>query len=110
MVIKRFGHTMMEMMVVLSVLAAMAAIGYPMLKPPLDKMRLKAAAQEVSTEWSKARMKAMQCGVTQVFQVQAHTGKFQIVGEGEDVNSSVAPVEDNPSPLNEEKLFENLPI
>lgn len=91
----------MEMMVVMSVLAGMAAIAYPMLKSPFGKMKLKAAAQEVSTELSKARIKAMRSGVAQVFQIQLNTGKFQVIGE--DVNSSVVPVEDNPSPLNEEK-------
>ena len=69
---------MMEMVVVMSVLAGMAALSWPMLKSPLDKMRLQAAAQEVTTELSKARLKAMQSGVAQVFRFQPNTGKFQI--------------------------------
>ena len=74
----RRGHSMMEMMVVMSVLAGMAALSWPVLKSPLCKLRLQAAAQEVTTEMSKARLKAMQSGVAQVFRFQANTGKFQV--------------------------------
>ena len=76
---ERGGHSMMEMVVVMSVLAGMAALSWPMLKSPLGKLRLQAAAQEVTTELSKARLKAMQSGVAQVFRFQANTGKFQVL-------------------------------
>ena len=81
---KRCGHSMMEMVVVMSVLAGMAAISWPMLKSPLGKLRLQAAAQEVTTELSKARLKAMQSGVAQVFRFQANTGKFQVTAASDD--------------------------
>lgn len=76
---QRRGHSMMEMVVVMSVLAGMAALSWPMLKSPMDKHRLHAAAQEVSAAMAKARLKAMQSGEAQVFRVQLHTGKFQVV-------------------------------
>ena len=75
---KRRGHSMMEMVVVMSVLAGMAALAWPMLKSPMDKLRLQSAAQEVSAALSKARLKAMQSGEAQVFRFQPHTGKFQV--------------------------------
>ena len=76
----RRGHSMMEMVVVMSVLAGMAAISWPMLKSPMNKMRLQAAAQEVSS----ARLKAMQSGEAQLFRIQLHTGKFQVLPLSED--------------------------
>ncbi|HEY0983048.1 MULTISPECIES: pilus assembly FimT family protein [unclassified Schlesneria] len=75
---RRRGHSMMEMVVVMSVLASMAALSWPMLKSPMDKLRLQSAAQEVSAALSKARLKAMQSGEAQVFRFQLHTGKFQV--------------------------------
>ncbi len=80
----RRGHSMMEMVIVMSILAGMAAMSWPMLKSPLSKMRLQAAAQEVSTELAKARLKAMQSGVAQVFRIQMHTGKFQVMAASDD--------------------------
>lgn len=80
----RRGHSMMEMMIVMSVLAGMAAVSWPMVQSPLSKMRLQAAAQEVSSELSKARLKAMQSGVAQVFRIQKSTGKFQITAATDD--------------------------
>ena len=80
----RSGHSMMEMIIVVSVLAGMAAMTYPMLNSPLSKLRLQAAAQEVSSELAKARMKAMQSGVPQVFRIQMNTGKFQVAAASDD--------------------------
>lgn len=76
---QRRGHSMMEMVVVMSVLAGIAALSWPMLKSPMEKHRLHAAAQEVSAAMAKARLKAMQSGEAQVFRVQLHTGKFQVI-------------------------------
>ena len=84
----RRGYSLMEMMIVLSVLAGMAAMAWPMLQSPLGKLRLQAAAQEVSTELSKARIKAMQSGVAQVFRIQMNTGKFQVTPATDDDESN----------------------
>ena len=92
----RRGHSMMEMMVVMSVLAGMAALSWPMLQSPLSKLRLQSAAQEVTTELAKARLKAMQSGVAQVFRIQLHTGKFQVTAasdEDSDDASTSEPIE-----------------
>lgn len=85
---QRRGHSMMEMIIVMSVLAGMAALSWPMMKSPINKLRLQAAAQEVSAEMSKARLKAMQSGVPQKFRYQANTGKFQIKSASEDDSNS----------------------
>jgi type II secretory pathway component PulJ len=74
----RDGHSMMEMLVVVTVLAGIATVAWPMLRTPVSKLQLQSAAQEVTSELAKARMKAMQSGVSQVFRVQLHTGKFQV--------------------------------
>lgn len=87
---KRRGHSMMEMVVVMSVLAGLAALSWPMLKSPMNKLRLQAAAQEVTTELSKARLKAMQSGVAQVFRFQANTGKFQVMAANDDDSTNDA--------------------
>ena len=81
---QRNGFSLMEMIIVVSVLAGMAAMTYPMLSSPLSKLRLQAAAQEVSSELAKARLKAMQSGVPQVFRIQMNTGKFQVSAASDD--------------------------
>lgn len=80
----RRGHSMMEMVVVMSILAGMVAFSWPMFKSPMAKVRLQGAAQEVTSELAKARLKAMQSGVAQVFKVQMHSGKFRVVAVGDD--------------------------
>lgn len=97
--VQRRGHSMMEMIVVMSVLAGMAAISWPMMKSPMNKLRLQAAAQEVSTQLSKARLKAMQSGVPQKFRYQANTGKFQVTAASDD--DSNESTDSNPEPLDE---------
>lgn len=82
--IDRNGYSLLEMMVVMTVVAGMAAVTWPLLKSPLSKMQLQAAAQEVSSELSKARLKAMQSGVAQVFRIQMNTGKFQVSAVSDD--------------------------
>ena len=95
---QRRGQSMMEMVVVLSVLAGLAALSWPMLKSPVDKLRLQAAAQEVSAAMAKARLKAMQSGEAQVFRVQLHTGKFQVLPLSEEDS----PETDNVEPADAE--------
>lgn len=80
----RNGHSMMEMMIVVTVLAGMASMTWPMLNSPLSKIRLQSAAQEVSSQLAKARLKAMQSGVPQVFRIQMNTGKFQVSAASDD--------------------------
>lgn len=98
---QRRGHSMMEMVVVMSVLAGMAALSWPMLKSPMDKLRLQSAAQEVSAALSKARLKAMQSGEAQVFRFQLHTGKFQVKPLSEDETAHPEAAEGNELPATE---------
>jgi hypothetical protein len=86
----RRGHSMVEMVVVMSILAGMVAFSWPMFKSPMAKVRLQAAAQEVTSELAKARLKAMQSGVAQVFKVQMHSGKFRVVAVGDDESEQKA--------------------
>jgi hypothetical protein len=76
---RRGGHSMMELVIVMSVLAGMATLSWPVISSPLRKSRLHAAGQELSTAFAKARLKAMQSGVPQTFRVQWDSAKYQVL-------------------------------
>ena len=75
---KRAGYTLTEMLVVAGVVAALAALSWPVLRRPLNKSRLRAAAKQVRIELAKTRLKAIQTGVTHRFRYQPGNNVFEI--------------------------------
>jgi prepilin-type N-terminal cleavage/methylation domain-containing protein len=60
--IRSRGYTLMEMLIVLAVLAALAAMSWPALRGSLEKSRLQNAAKQLGTEIVRARLRAIEMG------------------------------------------------
>jgi Tfp pilus assembly protein FimT len=58
---------MLEMVMVLAVLVAVAAMSLPALYGPMEDQRLRKTAELIRAQWTKARVTAMKTGQIQVF-------------------------------------------
>ena len=74
----RVGFTLSELLVVLGLLVAIMALAQPALRGSLGDSRLRSAGKLIRVELAKARLKAMQSGVTQQFRYQPGKGNFEI--------------------------------
>jgi Tfp pilus assembly protein FimT len=72
------GYTLLETVLVLALIVAIAGLTWPALKGPMATQRLKRAAEAVRTEWVKARSKAITTGETLTFRYQAGSGQFDV--------------------------------
>src|SRR5690348_15415484 len=69
----RSGFTLLELLLVLALIAAISAMVWPLLAGPLATQRLKRAAEQVRTQLIKARTQAINTGET--FGVTYQPGK-----------------------------------
>lgn len=60
--VQRSGFTLLELLITLSVMAAVAAMALPAMRGPLDKSRLRGAAREVQAALAKSRAMAIREG------------------------------------------------
>jgi type II secretory pathway pseudopilin PulG len=74
----RGGFTVLETVLALALLAALAALVWPALRSPLAGQSLEAAADQVRTAWSRARVRAMTTGVTHVFYAVPQEAAYRI--------------------------------
>ena len=90
------GFTLLELLLVLTIIVAISAIAVPRLGEVLDRQRLNGSVNDLRLKWDRARIEAMRTGQAQVFECQLETGKFTIkplvlqadisnAGEGADV-------------------------
>ncbi|MEO1982142.1 MAG: prepilin-type N-terminal cleavage/methylation domain-containing protein [Fuerstiella sp.] len=78
----RGGYSLMEMLIVLAIMAAMAAFALPSLRGPLDKSRLRSSARQVRAALAKTRSLAIREGVPLVFQFEAGGRRWTIERKG----------------------------
>ncbi|MDG1893412.1 MAG: prepilin-type N-terminal cleavage/methylation domain-containing protein [Fuerstiella sp.] len=78
----RAGYSLMEMLIVLAIMAAMAAFALPSLRGPLDKSRLRSSARQVRAALAKTRSLAIREGVPLVFQFEAGGRSWTIERKG----------------------------
>ena len=64
---KRYGFTLIEMMVVVAMISIMVAIATPRIRTLRDRSNLRAARDEVATALAVARSAAVQKGITATF-------------------------------------------
>jgi prepilin-type N-terminal cleavage/methylation domain-containing protein len=98
----RTGFTLMELMLVLSILVVIGSMAVPSLNNMMERQRIRSAADEMRLVWDSARIKAMRTGQAQIFKCQVGTNGYSIeplilhddvnnVGEGATVlNGGVA--------------------
>ena len=72
------GHTLMDMLIVVAVITAMAAITWPALRGPLGKSHLREAAKQIRIELAKTRLRAIETGTSQEFRYQPGSSRFQV--------------------------------
>ncbi|MEQ9408393.1 MAG: prepilin-type N-terminal cleavage/methylation domain-containing protein [Fuerstiella sp.] len=75
---QRSGFTLIEMLIVLAVLAAMAAFTLPAMRGPLDKSRLRAAGQQVQAALGRARSLSIRQGVPVEFRYELQGQRWKI--------------------------------
>jgi prepilin-type N-terminal cleavage/methylation domain-containing protein len=75
---RRYAFSLMEMLVVLSLLGVMLSMAWPSMRRTLGKSQLREAAKQVRTQLATARLAAMESGRPQQFRYQPGTGRFVI--------------------------------
>jgi prepilin-type N-terminal cleavage/methylation domain-containing protein len=79
----RPGVTLIEMLLVVAILIALAAIAYPTLSAMYGDVKVKAAADEVRAAWTEARAHAIEDGRPYRFAVEPGTGKFKVAPDAD---------------------------
>lgn len=75
---ERYAFTLLEILLVLVILAAMIGLGMPAIFNSLKGHRLKVSAERVQTEFMRARVDAMESGRIRMFRYQPETGNFTV--------------------------------
>lgn len=90
---RRQGFTLLEMLLVLAIIVAVAALAAPAMRGMIQSARLRAAGDTVRTEWTRAHVKAMKTGRIQVFRYELGGAKYTIQPwiAGDDAIESSAP-------------------
>lgn len=76
--VKISGYTLLELLIVLAILAALAAMTLPAMRGPLDKSRLRGAARQVQAAISKARFLSIREGSLVEFRYQINGSRWVI--------------------------------
>ena len=74
----RKGFTLIEMLLVLAIIVAIAALAAPAMRGLIHSARLRAAADTVRTEWTRAHVKAMKTGRIQVYRYELGGAKYSV--------------------------------
>jgi len=72
------AFTLLELMLVMGILVAVAAIAWPTITRSDESVRLRKAADQVQTGLSRARVEAMSSGVSQVFRFEPNSPRYTI--------------------------------
>ena len=70
--------TLLELVLVLAVMVAAAAIVLPALRGPMNDQRLRQAADLILAQWTSARVAALNTGRIHVFRYQSGTDQYQV--------------------------------
>ena len=83
----RPGFTLIEVLLVLTVIVAMGALAWPAFTRGFETTKLKAVAERVMAACGRARVQAMTTGQTQVFRFQPNSGTYGIEALPDDSSS-----------------------
>jgi type II secretory pathway pseudopilin PulG len=76
---KRRGLTLVEVILVLTLLVIVGAVSVPMLGGSFSRAGLQSAADLLRAAWSKGRLAAMQSGQSYVFRFEPNGGRYQLL-------------------------------
>lgn len=90
----RGGFSLLEISVVLVILVILAGLAWPRLSNSLDARQIHAAADQLRTDWGRARVRAIREGEPFAFQYQPGTNVYMIQAESaataEDADATAA--------------------
>jgi prepilin-type N-terminal cleavage/methylation domain-containing protein len=97
----RHGYTLIELMMVLSVITILVATSLPAVRSPMAKSTLRTSAKDLRSELSRARLRAIETGLVLHFRYKEGTSEYEIVPQNSEFSEdlwSEAVVEDLESP------------
>ncbi|MDD4266787.1 MAG: prepilin-type N-terminal cleavage/methylation domain-containing protein [Pirellulales bacterium] len=77
----RRAITLLEVLLVLALLVILSAMTWPALDRPMANQRLRKAADQVRTAWTRARVEAMTTGQTFAFRCTIGENRFEIAAQ-----------------------------
>jgi Tfp pilus assembly protein FimT len=80
---RRPGLTLIEVLLVIAVIIALAAVAFPTMSAMYGDVKLKAAADDVRAAWTEARSHAIEDGRAYRFAVQPDTGKYRVAPDAD---------------------------
>lgn len=92
----RGGFSLVELLIVMAVLAAVAGLVLPSMRGPLDKSRLTGAAKELQASLAKARSLAIRESSQVIFRYEI-AGDRYIIGRAQDAVNTLITVLEDPS-------------
>jgi prepilin-type N-terminal cleavage/methylation domain-containing protein len=75
---RRNGYTLIEILIVVSILAAVSAMAVPALRGPLERTRLRSAARNFQSAIGKARNAAIRTGRVHTIEYEPGSGRFRL--------------------------------
>jgi Tfp pilus assembly protein FimT len=94
--------TLMELLLVLALIVAVAALSLPAFEGPLQDQQLLKSADLVRAAWGKARIRAMESGRTQVFRYETNGSAYQTEpwrGDGDYLEMDLETMQSDPYAL-----------
>jgi prepilin-type N-terminal cleavage/methylation domain-containing protein len=88
------GFSLVELLIVMAVLAAVAGLTLPAMRGPLDKSRLTGAAKQLQAALAKARSLAIREGTAVNFRYEIFGDRYVIERGSMPINSAVTVLED----------------
>ncbi|MEE8453028.1 MAG: prepilin-type N-terminal cleavage/methylation domain-containing protein [Thermoguttaceae bacterium] len=72
------GYTLLELIIVLALIAAIAALSLPAMRGPMDKSELRSAAKELCNRLALARLDAIEAGAAYQFRFEPAGRRFEV--------------------------------
>jgi prepilin-type N-terminal cleavage/methylation domain-containing protein len=90
--VRRNAFTLLELMLVLTIILAIGAIAVPRFTDVFDRQRLVASAETLRLAFDRARLEAMRTGQSQMFECTLATGQYSIhpLAQNSDLSDSGA--------------------
>jgi Tfp pilus assembly protein FimT len=74
----RAGFSLVEILLTLVLLVAMASLLWPALEKPFAAQRLRKSGDQLRAAWTSARVQAMSTGLVQAFRYQPGSGEYSV--------------------------------